>query len=143
MHMTFATLKSHGKSHMCHMSLSYLTHILHSHIRHIYISNMSVISDRSDIIYVCHVTLSHDSDMGNSYVLHIVYLPNTDMTDANAYDLCYMEVRWTISYVPYVAKLSDTHITFQYSGHIGFTYGCHLRPMWHYICAKQTRLMPP
>ena len=111
MHMTFATLKSSGKSHMCHMSLSYLTHILHSHIRHIYISNMGVISDRSDIIYVCHVTLSHDSHMGNSYVLHIVYLPDTsDMTDANANDFCYIEVIWKIS--SYVSMLPDIPITF-------------------------------
>ena len=96
---------------------------------------MGVISEQYDI-YVCHVTLSHDSHMGNSYVLHIVYLPNTDMTDANAYDLCYMEVIWKISYVPYVVKLSDTHITFQYSAHIGFTYECHLRPISH-ICVPR------
>ena len=84
-------------------------------------------------IYVCHVTLSHDSHMTNSYVLRIVYLPNTDIRDANAHDLVYMEVIFKIPYVPHVAKLSDTHIAFSYSAHIDFTYGCHLRPIWH-IC---------
>ena len=91
MHMTFATLKSHGKSHMCHMSKVCHTHIAFSYSAHIdftYECHLRQIWH----IYVCHVTLSHDSHMGNSYVLHIVYLPDTDMTDANAYDFCYMEV---------------------------------------------------
>ena len=51
---------------------------------------------------------------------------HTDMTDAIAYDLCYMGVTWKISYLPHVSKLSDTHIAFSYSAHIGFTYACHL-----------------
>ena len=57
------------------------------------------------------------------------------MRVANANGLGYMEVSWQISYVPQVAKLSDTHIAFSYSAHIHFTYGYHLTPIWH-ICVS-------
>ena len=70
---------------------------------------MDVIWDQYDI-YVCHMTLPYDSHIGNSYVLHIVYLPDTDMTDANAYDLLYGSYIENLTYAPQVAKVPDTHI---------------------------------
>ena len=75
MHMTFATLKSYGKSHMCPISPSYLTHILHSHIRHIYSSHMDV---RPTWHYnMCHVTLLYESHVKRNF-------SDTDMTHENA-----------------------------------------------------------
>ena len=107
MYMTFATLKSHGKSHMCHMSLRYVTRILHSHIRHMYISHMGVISDQSDI-YMCATWLCH---MIVIWETHMCYILSTYLTEIWLMQMHMTFATWKSYGTSHMCHMSSSYLT--------------------------------